>query len=45
MLKGTVVRRQTVEEMALIFPRIDSAVSVTGHHEFVADDEGPVFRI
>jgi proline racemase len=45
MLKGTVVRRQAVEEMALIFPRIDSAVSVTGHHEFMADDEGPVFRI
>jgi proline racemase len=45
MLRGTVVRRQTVEEMALIFPRIDSAVSITGHHEFLIDKDSPGFRI
>jgi proline racemase len=45
MLKGSVVRRQTVEEMPLIFPRIDSAVSITGHHEFVVDGDTLAFKI
>ena len=45
MLKGTVVRRQTVEEMALIFPRIDSDVSITGYHEFLVDRDSPAFKI
>jgi proline racemase len=45
LLRGTVVRRQAVEEMALIFPRIDSAVSLTGHHEFVVDNDSPAFKI
>ena len=45
MLRGTIVRRQVVEEMALIFPRIDSAVSITGHHEFVVDKDSPTFKI
>jgi proline racemase len=45
MLKGSVVRRQTVEEMPLIFPRIDSAVSITGHHEFVVEKDSPAFKI
>jgi len=45
LLKGTVARRQTVEEMPLIFPRIDSAVSITGYHEFVVDKDAATFKI
>jgi proline racemase len=45
MLRGTVARRQTVEEMALIFPRIDGDVSITGHHEFVVDKDSATFKI
>jgi proline racemase len=45
ILKGRVVRRQTVEEISLIFPRIEGAVSLTGHHEFVVNKDSPAFRI
>ena len=45
MLRGAVVRRQTVEEMALIFPRIDSDVSITGYHEFLVERDSPAFKI
>jgi proline racemase len=45
MLNGSVVRRQMVEEVPLIFPRIESAVSVTGYHEFVVDKDSPAFKI
>jgi hypothetical protein len=31
--------------MPLIFPRIDSAVSITGYHEFVVDKDAATFRI
>jgi len=45
MLKGSDARRQILEEMPLIFPRIESAVSVTGYHEFVVDKDSPAFKI
>jgi hypothetical protein len=45
MLNGSVVRRQMVEEIPLIFPRLESAVSVTGYHEFVVEKDSPEFKI
>jgi proline racemase len=44
-LTGSVDRRQIVEEMPLIFPRIDSAVSITGYHDFVVDKDSAGFKI
>jgi proline racemase len=44
-LVATEVRRQTVNEMPIIVPLIESAVTITGLHEFLVDDGGPAFRI
>jgi proline racemase len=44
-LVATEVRRQTVNEMPIIVPLIESAVTITGLHEFLVEDGGPAFRI
>jgi proline racemase len=44
-LVATEVRRQTVNEMPIIVPLIEGAVTITGLHEFLVEDGGPAFRI
>jgi proline racemase len=44
-LVSTEVRRQTAGEMPIIVPLIETAVSITGNHEFFVEDGGPAFRI
>ena len=39
---GTVEKRTTVGELPAIVPRIEGRAWVTGHHEFVIDDDDPL---
>lgn len=44
-LIGSVLKRQNVEEMPIVLPLVETAVSITGYHEFVVEDGFTTFRI
>jgi proline racemase len=44
-LAGTVLRRQTVDDIPSIVAQIDGTVVVTGHHEFVVEPDFLNFRM
>ncbi len=44
-LVGRILKRQTVDEMAIVRPVIETMVTITGYHEFVVQDDSQSYKI
>ena len=44
-LVGRILKRQTTDETAIVIPVIETMVTVTGHHEFVIEENAEFYKI
>jgi proline racemase len=42
---GRILKRQTVDEMAIVLPVIETMVTITGYHEFVVEENSQSYKI
>ena len=42
---GRILKRQTVDEMAIVLPVIETMVTITGYHEFVIEENSRPYKI
>ena len=42
---GRILKRQTVDEMAIVLPVIETMVTITGYHEFVVEKNSQSYKI